>query len=325
MAKVTIIIPSINGRHLLEESLPAIFAQSYRDFIVCVIDNGSNDGSVQWLKETYPQVSIIENDENMGFAAAVNQGIRAAESPYVCTLNNDVVVDTGWTGHLVAVADEDDAIGMCASKLMFYQEPNMINSSGICVDRAGIVWDREGGNRTATGGDSSLNLMGPCAGAALYRTKMLDEIGLFDEAYFAYFEDVDLAWRARAAGWRCEYVDAAIGYHHHSSTSGRSSRFKNFQLGKNKVRLILKNYPFAEFWWYIPMLLVYDFIAVGYQLIVHKTLQTLKGRLVGWSCMKDALAARPHYNKRYDLPYINKMTWPWSVRKHFRYLSELQH
>ena len=108
-------------------------------------------------------------------------------------------------------AEADSALGMCASKMVFWHQPSMINSSGICVDRAGIVWDRDGGKVDATSANETAAVFGPCAGAALYRRMMLDEIGLFDEAYFAYFEDVDLAWRARAAGWGCAYVDNSAG------------------------------------------------------------------------------------------------------------------
>jgi len=246
MTNVSIIIPSLNGRHLLAECLPALMKQTYLNYDVIVIDNGSNDNSVDWLKRSYPHVTIIENDKNLGFAAAINQGIRNSKSQYVVTLNNDVVVDPDWLESLVNIADTDSRLGMCASKMVFWHQPTMINSRGISIDRAGIVWDRDGGQDDALWTDEKREVFGPCAGAALYRRKMLDVIGLFDEAYFVYFEDVDLAWRARAAGWECAYVDTARACHHHSATSVRGSQFKNIQLGKNKVRLLLKNYPFIN-------------------------------------------------------------------------------
>ena len=325
MATVTIIIPSFNGQHLLAECLPAVMSQSYSDFDVIVIDNGSDDGTVIWLKNEFPQVHIIENKVNKGFSAAVNQGIEGSKTPYICTLNNDVVVEADWIQNLVNATAADPEVGMCASKLLFFHKPSIINSSGICVDRAGIVWDREGGTDESQRLDEALGVFGPCAGAALYRRDMLDKIGLFDEEYFAYFEDVDLAWRARATGWKCAYVDTAIGYHHHSATSVNGSRFKDFQLGKNKVRLILKNYPFNTLWWYIPILLIYDIMAVGYQLAVHKTFQTLRGRWVGWLHAYKALSARSYYTDRHDLPHLSEMTWPWSVWKRFRHLSDMQY
>ena len=325
MSNVSIIIPSFNGQHLLAECIPALMNQTYLDFDVYVVDNGSTDDSVTWLRHAYPQVHIIENEVNKGFATAVNQGIRSSNTPYVCTLNNDVVVEAEWIENLVKVVDENPDVGMCASKLLFYHKTSVINSSGICVDRAGIVWDREGGADESQRPQNTLSVFGPCAGAALYRREMLDQIGLFDEEYFAYFEDVDLAWRARASGWRCAYVDSAKGYHHHSSTSVNGSRFKNFQLGNNKVRLILKNYPFSTLWWYVPVLLMYDILAVGYQLAVNKTFQTLLGRWVGWLHASKAISARPSYVDRCDLPHLSKITWPWSVWKRFRHLSDMQY
>jgi GT2 family glycosyltransferase len=325
MSHVSIIIPSFNGQHLLAESIPALMKQTYPDFDVYVVDNGSRDDTVKWLRNEYPQVHIIENAENKGFAAAVNQGILSSDAPYVCTLNNDVVVDAEWIRSLVKAIESESDVGMCASKLLFFHKPSVINSSGICVDRAGIVWDREGGVSDSQRLDNGLNVFGPCAGAALYRRQMLDEIGLFDEEYFAYFEDVDLAWRARASGWRCAYVDSAIGYHHHSSTSVNGSRFKNFQLGKNKVRLLLKNFPFRTLWWYIPVILVYDVLAVGYQLAVNKAFQTLYGRIIGWFNAAKAISDRPSYSGRQDIPYISKMTWPWLVWKRFKHLSDMRY
>lgn len=323
MTNVSIIIPSLNGKHLLAECLPSLMKQTYLNFDVLVIDNGSTDDTVSWLKPTYPHVRIIENQKNLGFAAAVNQGIRNSNSPYVVTLNNDVVVDADWLESLIETADADSRLGMCASKMVFWHEPSIINSSGISVDRAGIVWDRAGGEVDVPPEDKKRDVFGPCAGAALYRRTMLDEIGLFDEAYFAYFEDVDLAWRARAMGWGCAYVETARACHHHSATSIKGSHFKNTQLGKNKVRLILKNYPFKALWWYIPVLLFYDILAVGYQLLSNKNFDTLRGRWMGWRSAGEALAARPSFAARHDLPHLSAITWPWSVWHRFQHLSDM--
>ncbi len=323
MTNVSIIIPTLNGEHLLAECLPALIQQTYRKFDIIVVDNNSNDNSVAWLEQHYPQVTIIKNDRNLGFSAAVNQGIRRSSATYVVTLNNDVVVDVDWLENLVTTAEADSALGMCASKMVFWHQPSMINSSGICVDRAGIVWDRDGGKVDATSANETAAVFGPCAGAALYRRMMLDEIGLFDEAYFAYFEDVDLAWRARAAGWGCAYVETARVRHHHSATSVNGSHFKTIQLGKNKVRLIVKNYPFKALWWYIPVLLFYDLLAVAYQLISTQNFDTLRGRWQAWCSIADAIATRPTYNERHDLQCLSATSWPWSVWRRFSHLSDL--
>ena len=139
MPEILVVIPTWNGRHLLDGCLAALGAQTCRDFEIVVVDNGSTDGTVAWLQEHRPDVRVIANAENRGFAAAVNQGIRASNSRYVVTLNNDAEPDPGWLAALVAAADSDPSVGMCASKMLFAERPLIINSTGICVDRAGIA------------------------------------------------------------------------------------------------------------------------------------------------------------------------------------------
>ena len=196
---------------------------------------------------------------NLGFAAAINKGIHASSSRYVVSLNNDTEPDPGWLAALVSAAERDPTVGMCASKMLFADRPGMINSTGICVDRAGIAWDRRGGEADDGREIEPVEVFGPCGGAALYRRAMLEEIGMFDERFFAYLEDVDIAWRGRQAGWRCLCVPAARVLHRHSATGKEGSPFKSFHLGRNKVWLLLKNYPVQRLWRYVPAVLLYDF------------------------------------------------------------------
>jgi GT2 family glycosyltransferase len=203
---------------MLQTCLEALESQTLRDREVIVVDNGSDDGSVSWLREMYPSVRVIENAQNRGFAAPVNQGIEASDSLYVAVLNNDTEPCPGWLAALVAAIESDDQVGMCASKMMFADRPTVINSTGISVDRVAIAWDRRGGEAEDGREVEPVEVFGACAGAALYRREMLQEIGLFDEDFFAYLEDVDLAWRARRLGWRCLYVPTARVLHRHSAT-----------------------------------------------------------------------------------------------------------
>ena len=174
MTIAAVVIPTWNGRHLLDACLIALAAQTCRDFETIVVDNGSADGTTAWLRERYPQVRVITNDRNLGFAAAVNQGIRASDGRYVVTLNNDTEPDPGWLAALVAAVETDSTVGMCASKMLFADRPQVINSTGICVDRTGIAWDRRGGEVDDWGrGPSRWRLFGPCGGAALYRRRCL--------------------------------------------------------------------------------------------------------------------------------------------------------
>ncbi|UCC65120.1 MAG: glycosyltransferase family 2 protein, partial [Anaerolineae bacterium] len=216
---VSVIVANWNGRHHLARCLPSLRAQTYRDFEVAVVDNGSTDGSVGWLAQEHPDVRVLCNPRNLGFALANNQAIRATESPYLVTLNNDTEATSAWLAELVAAAESDAAVGMVASQILLASAPGAIDSAGIEVDWTGTGWQRRRGEAADEAGDVE-EVFGPSAGAALYRRAMLEEIGLFDESFFMYCEDVDLNWRAQLAGWRCWYTPKAIVYHKLSATGG---------------------------------------------------------------------------------------------------------
>ena len=294
--RVVLVIPNWNGRRYLEPCLRAVFAQEFRDFVVALVDNGSMDGSVDLVRARFPQVRLIENGENRGFAIANNQAIRASDSEFVATLNNDTEVDPGWLGALVQALETDPSIGMCASKMLLADRRAVVDSAGIAVDKAGIVWNREGGRDSHPGAAALVPVFGPCAGAALYRRAMLDEIGLFDEDFFAYMEDVDLAWRAQWAGWGCVYVPQAVVYHVHSATGREGSHFKNRLLGRNKIWLLCKNYPLLP--WYMLLVLVYDVMSLGYAVAVGRGPGALQGRLESLGKIPHMLAKRQWISRR---------------------------
>jgi GT2 family glycosyltransferase len=327
MPLVTVIVPNWNGRHLLEACLNALSQQSLPCFETIVVDNGSIDDSIPWTQEHFPNVRVIANETNRGFAAAINQGIRASVGPCIATLNNDTLVEPGWLVALAAAIEQHPRVGMCASKMLFADRPRTINSTGICLDRAAIAWDRRGGEPDTGQENDPLEIFGPCAGAALYRRAMLDEVGLFDEEFFAYLEDVDLAWRARQAGWRCLYVPAARVLHQHSATSLEGSPFKRYLLGRNKVWLAIKNYPFARLLPYVPWLLLYDAAAVAYSLVTRGDVPALRGRLAGLAGAKRMWQKRAHPNpaQRSDLSYLNPLEPPWRVLRRYSHLVPADH
>jgi GT2 family glycosyltransferase len=327
MSQVTVVIPNLNGRHMLAGCLRALEAQTFAGWEAIVIDNGSTDGSVDWLQQAHPSVRVVANRENRGFAAAINQGIKASDSRYVATLNNDTEASTGWLAALVEAAEDADEIGMCASKMVFADRPDVINSTGICVDRVGIAWDRRGGE--ADDGDGGhpgesgwVEVFGPCAGAALYRRAMLDEVGLFDPDFFAYLEDVDLAWRARRAGWRCLYVPAARVLHRHSATGREGSPFKSYHLGRNKVWLIAKNYPFGRLWYDVPLVVLYDLAAVVYALAARRDIHALRGRVAGLAGLRRMWAKRrvQGAKERLDVRWLVPAELPWRVPRRYAHL-----
>ena len=322
MSQVLIVIPSWNGRHLLDACLAALATQTWHDYEIIVVDNGSKDGSVAWLRGRYPQIGVISNECNLGFAAAVNQGVRVSDSRYVVTLNNDTEPDPDWLAALVNVAEDDPTVGMCASRMLFADRPGVVNSTGICIDRVGIAWDRRGGEADDDSEMLPIEVFGPCGGAALYRRTMLDQIGLFDEDFFAYLEDVDLAWRARRAGWRCLYVPAARVFHRHSATGGEGSPFKNYHVGRNKIWLVAKNYPFARLWYCIPALILYDVASVMYTLLARHDAYALRGRLAGSAHLGCMWRKRGHTDSaiRTDLAYLSQLQPFWRIPRRYVHL-----
>ena len=278
-ASVSVIVVNWNGRHHLELCLSSLLAQTYSNFEVILVDNGSTDGSVDYVKANFPAVRLIQLPQNQGFASGNNVGIRASTADYIAVLNNDTKVDPNWLTVLVETAESRPNVGMCAAKLLFWDRPEIINSAGICLDRTGIAWDRLGGQPDSEPHTNPVPVFGASGGAALYRRTMLRQIGLFDEDFFAYLEDVDLAWRARLAGWNCLYVPTAVIYHHHSATAIEGSPFKNRLLGRNKIWTMFKNYPWQLLLLYLPIILLYDFGSVLIALLTKRDVSPLNGRL----------------------------------------------
>ncbi len=319
-ARVTAIVLNWNGRRFLQPCLHALQAQTYRDLEVIVVDNGSTDGSVEYLREQSSRVQLICNQHNLGFAVGNNQAIHASDSPYVATLNNDARPEPGWLAALVAVMETNPQVGACASKMLFADRPAMINSAGIAIDRAGIAWDRLGGQPDNVDETDPQEVFGACAGAALYRRSMLEQIGLFDEDFFAYLEDVDLAWRAQAAGWRALYVPAARVVHHHSGTSVEGSPFKSQLLGRNKLWLLTKNYPWPHWLWYGPLIALYDAGSVVMALL-RGDINPAIGRWQGLLSLGRMLRKRKLVQlDAAVLGRMERLPHPWLVWQRYRHL-----
>lgn len=326
--RVTVIIVNWNGRRFLERCLQAVLEQRYHGFEVVLVDNGSIDTSVQFVRKRFPQVRIIANEENRGFAAANNQAIRSTDSEFVATLNNDTEADPTWLEELVGAAETDHSVGACASRMLFAHRPQVINSAGIALDRAGIAWDWRGGETDDPEEQEPVEVFGPCAGAALYRRAMLEEIGLFDEDFFAYLEDVDLAWRAQWAGWRTLSVPTARVLHFHSGTGVEGSPFKNRLLGRNKVWAIAKNYPWPQLLWHLPVILLCDIGSLPYTLISRGNWGPLRGRVEGLKELTGALRKRQTLDglKRISgeemLAHMSSPASPWAMWGRYAHLRE---
>jgi GT2 family glycosyltransferase len=237
------VIVNWNGRHLLAECLDSVFQQSFRDFEVIVVDNGSRDGSGDFIRSSYPTVLLISLDANRGFAGGSNAGIRAASGDYIALLNNDTRTDPGWLAALVKEAENTPSAGMWASKILSYDDPGVIDNVGLLLYRDGLARGKGRLEQDRGQYDREREALFPSGCAGLYRRRMLDEIGLFDEEFFAYADDVDLGLRGRLAGWGCIFVPEARVFHRYSASSSTYSPFKAFLVERNRVWVLLKYYP----------------------------------------------------------------------------------
>ena len=240
----SVIILNWNGGTYVEESIVSILKQNYPEYELIVVDNGSTDFSLQTIKDRFKdKLCLIENKTNMGFAAGNNIGIRQARGEYVVLLNNDATVDISWLKELVAIAEIDPSVGMCASKVLNYFNRDIIDTAGHLVYRDGLNRGRGRLEKDKGQYDKIEEVFFPSGAAALYRKAMLDEIGLFDEDFFAYGEDADIGIRGRLGGWKCVYVPTAIAYHRYSASSSAYSPMKAFFVERNRAWVALKNFP----------------------------------------------------------------------------------
>jgi GT2 family glycosyltransferase len=307
--QVSVVIPTLRGRNLLPACLDALRAQTVRAAEIIVVDDGSTDGSAAYL-QTQTAVRYLRNEANLGFAASVNRGIAAASTPFVAVLNDDTIVAPRWIEALRAEMTPSD-VGACASLMVYAGQPELVQSAGISIDQAAIAWDRLAGAPVSQAREAC-DVFGASGGAALYRRAMLDKIGCYDERFFAYLEDADLAWRARNFGWRCRYAPDALVRHFVSATSGAGSPFKQRLIGRNKLWLALKNARVRE----LPLIAIYDVLAVVYAAITRRNLYHVRGRVQALREVAAMLAARQATAPRGQRPArLDPLRTPWRVAR----------
>jgi GT2 family glycosyltransferase len=240
---ITVAIPTLAADSKLAECVRSLEAQTRRDFEIVIIDNSGKKLARKTLG-TCENLRFIENDANRGFGAAINQASASSESPFVATLNDDAVAAPRWLEEMVTAIESAPDIGMCASQVRFMGQ-DQLDSAGmlICADGS----SKQRGHRASPEEYGAAGeALAPSGSAALYRRAMLDEIGGFDEDFFLYCEDTDLGLRARWAGWRCVYAPAAVVDHHYSHTAGRATPLKAYYVERNRLFLLVKNFPLPE-------------------------------------------------------------------------------
>ncbi len=240
--EVSVIIVTWNGKDYLGACLAAVAAQQDVAVETIVVDNGSKDGSVEFVRDAFPWVRVVALAENRGFAGGNNAGAREARGRYVAFLNNDTVADARWLRALRDGLDEEAGFALATSRIVYMHDPAVIDSAGDGVLRWGGAFKRYHGAPAARA-DRSEEVFGVCGAACLMPRAVFEELGGFDEDFFASHEDVDLSYRARLRGYRCRYVADALVRHHGSATMGKVSAFAVFHGQRNLEWMYFKNAP----------------------------------------------------------------------------------
>lgn len=249
LSSVSVIIPNWNGAEHLPVCLESLQRQTVEDVEAIVVDNNSTDGSLELLENQYPDVGVLPLEENRGFAGACNAGMRAAGGAFIVLLNNDTEVDPHWLEEVLAAFERHPRAGMVASKMLLFDRRDTFHTAGDFYRVDGLPGNRGAWEQDEGQYDEEEYVFGACGGSAAYRRAMLRQIGLLDEAFFYSCEDVDLAWRAQLAGWRCVYAPRAVVYHKLSATGGGTTA--SFYDGRNAIYLLIKDYPgdlWGQYW-----------------------------------------------------------------------------
>ena len=243
MPNLSVVIPSWDGLNLLKVCLSSLTKQTYKDFEIIVVDNGSLDGTGDFLNQKYPTVKVIQLDRNYGYAKAANLGIKSSSGAYILLLNNDTKVDKNCLSYLVKAAGGHQECGMVAAKMLSLTNPKIIYGAGGYIDAVGHANTIGWGKLDGVEFNQAKKVFLVSGGGGLFKRKLFDEVGLFDEDFFAYFEDVDLCFRAQLRGFTAWYEPKAIIYHIHKATSGRNRGFTEYLQFRNMTQMIIKNFP----------------------------------------------------------------------------------
>lgn len=256
--KLTVIIPNYNSIKYIRECLDSLRGQSLKEYELVVVDNASTDGSDKVIEEEYKEARLIRMTQNFGFSHAVNEGIKLANSEYIVLLNDDIKVDSELLSKLYQAIEADSAIFSVSAKMVQLHNTNKLDGAGDLYSALGWAYARgKDHNRDSKRFNKRCRVFSSCGGAAVYRKAILDEIGYFDEYYFAYLEDVDMGYRARIHGYINVYEPSALVYHAGSAVSG--SRYNDFKVrisARNNIYLVFKNMPVLQIILNLPFLLI---------------------------------------------------------------------
>ena len=263
---ISVIIPSWNGKHLLETCLPSLQKQTYRDFEVIVVENGSQDGTAQWLRDYYSWVRVLELNENQGFSGGVNRGIEIAKGSLIAVLNNDTDVDRCWLEALHDASLRNPDAGFFASKVLLMDNPNYVDTTGDAFTIAGFGFKQNWLRAAAEVATSEEYVFGASGCASMYRQVMLKRVGFFDESFFAFGEDLDLSFRAQLLGYKCLFVPQAIVLHQVRATAAPAKTITWYH--RNLIWLMYKNLSGGLLALYFPHIIT-NWILVSIRCVIR--------------------------------------------------------
>ncbi|MCA1814723.1 MAG: glycosyltransferase family 2 protein [Halobacteriales archaeon] len=311
---VSVVIPLWNGKPHIAACLASLRAQTLPADEVVVVDNASPDGAGDLVARGFPEARLLRQGRNLGFAGGVNAGLRAARGELLVTLNQDLTCDPRFLEAMVAAQRAGGArCGMVASKMLYFQDRSVINSTGVEVLQDFYCEDRGGFERDLGQWDQAGEVFGPCGGAALYTRALLDDVGLFDEDFFCYFEDVDLAWRARLAGWRCAYAPDAVVHHKHRGSEALPSPDATPMhiqrwCARNRVWMVLKNASLGTLLLRAPVLLAREASEVV-GAVGQRDASVLRGKAEALRALEGTLAKRRAVQATRRVPERELRSW----------------
>ncbi|MCP3931665.1 MAG: glycosyltransferase family 2 protein [Bacteroidetes bacterium] len=305
--QIGIIIPNYNGKKVLIECLKSLQKQTFTDFSVTVVDNGSTDGSLEILQNQFPFVKVISWPENRGFSPAVNEGILSSDTPLVFLLNNDTEVDANCLFELFKAANENQEYDFFAAKLYNYDDRSRLDGAGDGYLRGGVGYRLGTMERDGDHYRSSRQVFGACGGAALYRRSFFDQVGMFDDDFFAYLEDVDVNLRANCRHKKCWFVANAKVYHIGSATTGSKVNPFTVRLStRNNLNVLVKNYPLQIFLRYLPVICLYQFFWLLFVIKKGQFVAYVKG-LIGFFANLPRMLRKRRENLRETTADVNEI------------------
>jgi GT2 family glycosyltransferase len=297
MPEISVIIPNWNGKQFLEECLGAMRGQTFRDFETILVDNGSTDGSVEYVRQQFPEVKLLALPENLGFTGGNIAGYAQAGGNLIVLLNNDTAAHPNWLEEIHSASRANPDAGSFASKMMYFDDRERVENCGFDMGIAGATVDLGRDEIDGPTWSQPRKVFGGCGGAVAYRRRMLEEIGFLDPDFEMIYEDVDLSFRAQLRGYECVYVPGAIVYHRYRVTIGKAPSRQVFYSQRNIEFVYLKNMPLGLILRSAPQRLLYEIGAAIYFSKQGTGAAFLRAKLDVLRCLPSILRKRREIQK----------------------------